>query len=74
MHKKSKEIIAIYEDADGSFKTENAIYSGHFNVLPGEGKVANVMDNFYAKLAEIDVSKFLQKFCYWPELSVELSR
>jgi hypothetical protein len=29
MHKKSKEIISIYEDTDESFKTENAIYSGH---------------------------------------------
>ena len=60
MHKKSKEIISIYEDADGSFKTENAIYSGHVHAQPGEDKVSNVMDNFYAKLTEIDVSRILR--------------
>ena len=48
MHRKSKEIIEIYEDADQSFKNENDICAG--NVAP------NVWDNFYAKLGEIDVS------------------
>lgn len=28
MHKKSKEVVAIYEDADQSFKAENAVYVG----------------------------------------------
>jgi len=59
MHKKSKEIISIYEDRDESFKTENAIYSGHVTAQSGEDKPANLMDNFYAKLEEIDVSGLL---------------
>ena len=29
MHKKSKEIVSIYEDDDESFKNENAIFSGN---------------------------------------------
>ena len=61
MHKKSKEVVAIYEDADQSFKAENAVYVGtqalkerdndhEKDVLP------SVWDNFYDNLEEIDVS------------------
>ncbi len=62
MHKKSKEIVNIYEDRDESFKTENAIISGTLAQSSGpqdkkEGEIS-VWDNFYDKLAEIDVSVF----------------
>ena len=29
MHKKSKEIVTIYEDCDDSFKTEGQVYNGN---------------------------------------------
>lgn len=76
MHRKSREIVAIYEDADDSFKLENDLCAGNVSYekrkqqhvqssgaakLGERGREAaespNVWDNFYAKLAEIDVSQ-----------------
>ena len=54
MHRKSKEIVAIYEDADKSFKGENDFCAG--NNMREEEDAPNVWDNFYAQLDEIDVS------------------
>ena len=33
MHKKSKEIVQIYDDRDGSFKVEGAICSGNLSAF-----------------------------------------
>lgn len=57
MHKKSKEIVAIYEDSDGSFKTENAVTNGSLALKSTESQEKgeeSVWDNFYSKLEEID--------------------
>ena len=62
MNKKSKEIVQIYDDQDGSFKAEGAICTGNLsafkqNVMDErEEQAPNVWDNFYSKLDEIDVS------------------
>lgn len=60
MHTKSKEIVNIYEDRDGSFKTEGQVYSGNetfeSKVVNKDEKDINLWDNFYGKLDEIDVS------------------
>ena len=61
MHKKSKEIVNIYEDYNESFKTENAVFSGSTalkkdDAADAEGEDNGVWDNFYAKLEEVDVS------------------
>lgn len=55
MHRKSKEVVTIYKDEDESYKTENAFYAGNALMSSDDTtKVANVMDNFYEKLDEID--------------------
>lgn len=61
MHKKSKEVVTIYEDADQSFKAENAVYVGakalkKMDENRARQKVPSVWDNFYDNLEEIDVS------------------
>ena len=70
MHRKSKEIVQIYEDVDGSFKAEQALLSGDKAATTvkddgqetaGEGdgtsaEAPSIWDNFYSKLEEIDVS------------------
>ena len=62
MHKKSKEIVSIYEDRDGSFKTEGQVFSGNKaleSAIVDEKEAkeeVSLWDNFYGKLAEIDVS------------------
>lgn len=59
MHTKSKEIVNIYEDRDGSFKTEGQVYSGNetfeSKVVNKDEKDINLWDNFYGKLDEIDM-------------------
>jgi len=66
MHQKSKEIVAIYEDSDASFKTENAVTNGSLalqSTTEGQEKgEETVWDNFYSKLEEIDVSNLLVEF------------
>lgn len=59
MHKKSKEVVTIYEDADQSFKAENAVYVGakalkKMDENRARQKVPSVWDNFYDNLEEID--------------------
>ena len=70
---KSKEVVSIYEDADDSLKQDQGVVGGHiknFTVDPKYESTAestkkrkphesapNIWDNFYSKLAEIDVSK-----------------
>lgn len=70
MHRKSKEIVQIYEDVDGSLKAEQALLSGEKAAATvkddgqetaGEGdgtsaEAPSIWDNFYSKLEEIDVS------------------
>ena len=64
IHRKSKEVVKVYEDADGSLKNEhNALYGqGSFQGKQEQVEERNVnqdtkvWDNFYGKLAEIDVS------------------
>ena len=60
MHKKSKQIIEVYEDRDDSFKVEKTVYKGKIPLgdskIEGAGK-SNVWDNFYGKLQDIDVSE-----------------
>ena len=70
MHRKSKEIVQIYEDVDGSLKAEQSLLSGEKAAATvkddgqetaGEGdgtsaEAPSIWDNFYSKLEEIDVS------------------
>ena len=41
MHRKSKEIVSIYEDADASFKQENDICAGNLDINSARGSGAN---------------------------------
>ena len=58
IQKKSAEIIELYEDVDGEFKKEQSVFAGHIRAnADGEDfQEADVWDNFYTKLNEIDVS------------------
>lgn len=67
MHRKSREIVTIYEDTDASFKAENDFCAGNLATTTGqegeeEADVPNVWNNFYDKLGEIDVSI---KVCFY---------
>ena len=57
---KSKEIIELYEDADGDFKKEQNVFAGHLRAsavmddIQEDFQEADVWDNFYTKLNQID--------------------
>lgn len=55
--KKSNEVISLYEDADGDFKTEQAVFAGHIRASDGAPHDADVWENFYQRLGQIDVSQ-----------------
>ena len=62
MHRKAKEVVAIYQDDDSSYKNENAVFAGNALLKADDSKVPNMMDNFYEKLDEIDVSLWTPPF------------
>jgi len=56
MHRKSREVIQIYEDRDGSLKAEHAAVSATSKEQNAENDTSagSVWDNFYSKLDEVD--------------------